>query len=205
MEYRIVAALLCACAGPTFAAPTVIDFSDQTPGNPFVTPLPNPLVYPSVTFSSANGLRLFTFSGSGLDRGLCPHATNACRSAVTLSFANPVDNLSFDVFQVDNNNPFLNISALTLSGPVSRSIALTRGFNANAVTLSGLSGITQLTLDGTNDEEGVIFDNFRFEVGVAAPGAVPEPATWAMMIVGFGLIGYAIRAQPRVQLKFNFA
>ncbi|TCP30410.1 PEPxxWA-CTERM sorting domain-containing protein [Sphingomonas sp. BK235] len=26
-----------------------------------------------------------------------------------------------------------------------------------------------------------------------APGAVPEPATWAMMILGFGAIGYAMR------------
>jgi hypothetical protein len=29
--------------------------------------------------------------------------------------------------------------------------------------------------------------------GVLAPGAVPEPATWAMMILGMGLIGFAAR------------
>jgi hypothetical protein len=28
-------------------------------------------------------------------------------------------------------------------------------------------------------------------------GAVPEPATWAMMIAGFGLIGVAARRQRR--------
>ena len=32
---------------------------------------------------------------------------------------------------------------------------------------------------------------------VAIPGAVPEPATWAMMIVGFGLAGGAIRQRRR--------
>lgn len=41
------------------------------------------------------------------------------------------------------------------------------------------------------------FDDVRF--GVAAAGAVPEPATWAMMVGGFGLLGGALRrraAQP---------
>jgi hypothetical protein len=29
-------------------------------------------------------------------------------------------------------------------------------------------------------------------------GAVPEPASWAMMITGFGLIGYASRRRARM-------
>lgn len=33
--------------------------------------------------------------------------------------------------------------------------------------------------------------------GGSTPGAVPEPATWAMMILGFGLIGFAMRAAKR--------
>lgn len=31
--------------------------------------------------------------------------------------------------------------------------------------------------------------------GVAAPRSVPEPATWAMMILGFGLVGAALRSR----------
>ena len=34
--------------------------------------------------------------------------------------------------------------------------------------------------------------------------AVPEPATWAMMIMGFGLIGGAYRSR-RTQGKISFA
>jgi hypothetical protein len=30
------------------------------------------------------------------------------------------------------------------------------------------------------------------------PGAVPEPATWAMMLVGFGVVGGAMRRRVRV-------
>ena len=35
---------------------------------------------------------------------------------------------------------------------------------------------------------------FRFE---QVPGAVPEPAAWAMMIVGFGAVGFAMRSAKR--------
>jgi hypothetical protein len=41
----------------------------------------------------------------------------------------------------------------------------------------------------------VAFDNQSqvFLLGNAAGGGVPEPATWAMMILGFGMIGAALR------------
>jgi len=38
--------------------------------------------------------------------------------------------------------------------------------------------------------------NFRV-IGTTATGAVPEPATWAMMIAGFGMIGGALRRRSR--------
>lgn len=34
--------------------------------------------------------------------------------------------------------------------------------------------------------------------------AVPEPATWALMILGFGIVGSALRRR-RTQVRFNFA
>lgn len=36
-------------------------------------------------------------------------------------------------------------------------------------------------------------------------GAVPEPATWAMMLMGFGLVGGAMRTRRRTTVKFKFA
>lgn len=36
--------------------------------------------------------------------------------------------------------------------------------------------------------------------GIAiSPGAVPEPATWAMMLLGFGFVGYSARRRTRVR------
>ena len=50
--------------------------------------------------------------------------------------------------------------------------------------------------------DGVLFDNLTFDV--AAPG-VPEPATWAMMMLGFGAMGAALRRRPSVKARVRFA
>ena len=35
------------------------------------------------------------------------------------------------------------------------------------------------------------------------PGAVPEPGTWAMMLLGFGVVGGALRARRRVSVSYG--
>ena len=53
-----------------------------------------------------------------------------------------------------------------------------------------------------SDTNAATPDGFYVEFGgLAQPGAVPEPASWAMMIAGFGLVGGAIRRQ-RVEVAF---
>jgi PEP-CTERM motif len=44
--------------------------------------------------------------------------------------------------------------------------------------------------------------NFAFRL---QSGAVPEPSTWAMMILGFGLIGFAMRKRSNVRTKVSYA
>lgn len=36
-------------------------------------------------------------------------------------------------------------------------------------------------------------------------GAVPEPATWMLMIAGVGMVGFAMRRKQQAKVKFNFA
>jgi len=52
--------------------------------------------------------------------------------------------------------------------------------------------------------------NWAFDIlnvnGAALGGAVPEPATWAMLLLGFGLIGGAMRTQRRrAKITFRYA
>ncbi len=58
----------------------------------------------------------------------------------------------------------------------------------------GGSGITSLVI--TNGTEGT--DSWIFGVSELTFGAVPEPATWSLMIVGFGAVGATMRRRQTV-------
>lgn len=45
---------------------------------------------------------------------------------------------------------------------------------------------------------------FSYTTG-AATGAVPEPATWAMMLAGFGMVGLAARRRSSVKTTVSYA
>lgn len=59
------------------------------------------------------------------------------------------------------------------------------GFNPN------VNNTYQLTLTGANGLQTTAFA----QVGTGAVAAVPEPATWALMLLGFGGMGIAMRRQ----------
>ncbi len=48
-------------------------------------------------------------------------------------------------------------------------------------------------------------DNINFTVSSIVSSAVPEPATWAFMIFGFGAIGGAMRRQRKANVKLSYA
>ena len=75
---------------------------------------------------------------------------------------------------------------------------LVSGYSApgGAVTFAGIidsAGFTQVTFSGTAPNDGVFFDRLRFGGAPGGGGAVPEPATWAIMILGFAGIGATLR------------
>jgi hypothetical protein len=43
------------------------------------------------------------------------------------------------------------------------------------------------------------------DVTVSAVAGVPEPATWALMMLGFGGVGYAMRRKPKGGTRVRFA
>lgn len=49
------------------------------------------------------------------------------------------------------------------------------------------------------------FDNIRVEASDIQAGGIPEPATWVMLIAGFGLVGAAARRNSRNRNPAHFA
>lgn len=59
----------------------------------------------------------------------------------------------------------------------------------------------ELRAAGTSDSLGGYIDNTRLTL----ISAVPEPATWLMMILGLGVIGGAMRRRPKQTVSVNYA
>ncbi|NUS21266.1 MAG: PEP-CTERM sorting domain-containing protein, partial [Mesorhizobium sp.] len=63
----------------------------------------------------------------------------------------------------------------------------------------GGTGLAYVTLDvdaGYSSPQQLTVSNFSLN-GTNFGAPVPEPATWAMMIIGFGGIGFAMRRQRK--------
>ena len=69
------------------------------------------------------------------------------------------------------------------------------GFFPKLITLNTLPGNNFLITDGLN--HNIYSGNFTIAEAISA---VPEPATWAMLLLGFGGIGLMMRARRRQAL-----
>ncbi len=60
--------------------------------------------------------------------------------------------------------------------------------------MSGLDQITKIRLRSTNNA-------FEYDTFAVTMGPIPEPASWAMLITGFGLIGAAMRRRRTLAVQ----
>lgn len=86
-----------------------------------------------------------------------------------------------------------SIGPLTVSAPGSASSFLTPTFNTNGDGFATSGGVVRLV---TNTSLTFTAQPF---------GAVPEPATWSMMVLGFGIIGAALRRRRTRNVRVSFA
>lgn len=99
----------------------------------------------------------------------------------------------------------LNVGGAQQAGLTSRDTSYAGNYYGSAVATMVLttSQIGQLNTSGLLNFTVTSATNTSFQLGNAslslelAPPAVPEPATWAMMIAGFGVVGAAMRRQSR--------
>lgn len=87
---------------------------------------------------------------------------------------------------------FVTLEAFDIGGNLLGTISApdTGPIGTGASLNLSLSGIHSVRFFSNNRTVG--FDNFEFG-DLTVGGAVPEPATWTMLIAGFGTVGFAMR------------
>ena len=159
-------------------------FSTGAPGAYSSISTPGFVVTSTDSQLSINGINYFgtgdfvTSNGSGT-------------TSATLSFADPITALGFR---------YTSGSATSLS--------IDGVGNVTGIPISGyptlsffgiISGTPFTSVTFRDQNNGLDLDNVMY--GPMAVAAVPEPATWAMMLLGFGAIGLAMRGHRRRELR----
>ena len=157
----------------------------------------------SYTFTAGNLVTLtFDLSGNQRNAGIDDFIAN-------FVFANPTAIRAFTIGGTFGAVNFGNFAGLSQIG-VGSSVAANAPFGTYSVSFRTLTNsslklqfgqsLNGFGTQGLNDNQGPLLDNVRLSIA-----AVPEPATWAMMILGFGVIGAALRRrrQPAVPVAFG--
>ena len=138
--------------------------------------------------------------------------------ALDVGTSNPNDTFGITDFNIAlENNALFNWIELSLTGTGSVSFSLLddmgnlftsddtgnfifdlangqNKFAFQAIDGQSIAGLSFTVTDGAVDTVSQV------RIGQAAAAAVPEPATWALMLVGFGAIGFTMRRRRRPSL-----
>lgn len=180
---------------------------------------------------TVNGLTLSLTPGAGITLGLgdestfaylgVPAATVGHQSAfdfgfgasigpIFANFSAATSDFSLMAYKVAGDYaPIVTVTAFSGLNGTGSVLGTTSGsfggvnYQTGTFSLTGLAGAQSFAFNA-NTRGNVWFDNFS-ATAAAATGAVPEPATWAMMVAGFGAMGFAMRRRTKVRTNFSFA
>lgn len=203
IQIGILAAL--ACAAPAFAV-AVPSGTVSSVGlfNPTVDLSTDPS-----TYSAMNGAT-FEISGTGGFSGVAStfgtlNGVLSFSSTAGTTISEPLSN--FFVFSDANNGTYnFNVNTVT-----TRTFADSPGVSSSGTLyllgdvldnhLGYSSTAASLTIQ-FNSTGGSAYSS-ALTLAVPPDGSVPEPASWALMVVGFGATGFAMRRQRRTAVTFS--
>jgi hypothetical protein len=153
-------------------AQTVLGFTNQTNTSVSILSLNSELL----TSSSSNGQARFNTGDGTLDT-----------ARIFLTNGGTFTQAEFNLFNAQGSTSSVSIS---VNGGPAQSFALGNGQNFFGFNATGGDAITSISFDTNGDG---VADLRQVRLGGVGVAAVPEPASWAMMLGGFGLLGAAAR------------
>ncbi|MFD1612493.1 PEPxxWA-CTERM sorting domain-containing protein [Sphingomonas tabacisoli] len=162
-------------ANTDLTAGTVFGFTNQTNTSVSILSLNSELL----SSTSSNGQARFNTADGTLDA-----------ARIFLTKGGTFTQAEFNLFNAQGSTNSVSIS---VNGGPAQVFALGNGQNFFGFSATGGDAITSISFD-TNGTGVTDLRQVRLG-GVLA--AVPEPATWAMMLGGFGMLGAATRRQRR--------
>lgn len=166
-------AAFAAAAGPT----TVFDFNG-TPDGSFdgtsydVGPF-------TLTGDATNGFGGMEVIAGHVDANVCGAATCGASFGYTIDFAAPITAFAATFFGAATNSSLtFTVDGNSFAGPI---------YNYSFFGFVSDTAFSRITISGENELHQ--FDDVRF----ASAAAVPEPATWAMLLGGIGVTGGVLR------------
>ncbi len=147
-------------------------------------------------------LDLTGYSGSTGDSGVSQTIATVVGGAYTLSFYLG----GMQGYGPISANVYAGSQFATISDPITNGIAAgSTLWTQQTFSFVATSINTTVSIIGNNSGQDFIgLDNVSISGEVVSPGAVPEPASWAMMIMGFGMISVGLRHRQRgTKLRYS--
>lgn len=211
----LAASALTLSAAPAFAAEVLITF-DEVQANYVPTPgtkqeITNQFAPLGVLFSDVStpgrgaiagkcgpgegAVALFGFGNNG---GCGDYTPN-----LDILFVNPLDSLSSGyttAFSILNFDGLIQATAFDSQGNL---LGTTSNYSG-LLSFSGIGNISRVNLLSI-DQDPTTLDTLRFEQVLGISGAVPEPTTWMLMMLGMAGIGFSMRRKDKQTLRVSFS
>lgn len=198
-KYMIgAAAAMMAMTAASQASAVTVTFEGLT-GN---TTYGQPLTVSGLTFTNSQtatvGDQFYVIAGADSANGTNTLAPNYYDSTTTVTSTGLFTLTSLqlsDAFDFGDDPFRVNFTFNTTSGVQTRTVTLDTvvGMQTATFNISGISSFSFVAVGSLYDENTVQLDNIIYTLATTPTPAVPETATWAMMIGGFGMMGGVMR------------
>lgn len=176
---------------------------------------PNPLTFTGSAGSITGTLTGGTIASGANSFGRFPTSASnyleTSSSAFQITFSEAIAAFGFYGTDIGDFSGQLSIELLRAGGNTTLLVPHTlSGPNGSLLfygvidTANPFTGVRFLNSSG-NDDDFFGFDDLTIGDVRQVTGAVPEPSTWAMLIIGFGAIGATLRRQTRDWARLRLA